>query len=54
MHLPLRIDGSQREDDDVKLYRRLVRDICFLYHELSAYRNIMGDLNYAEDYSLEY
>ena len=54
MPQPLRIDGSQREDCDASLYGRLVRDICFLYHELSAYNHIMGDLDYAGDYPLEY
>ena len=54
MKQPLRIDGSQLEHDDVALYRRLTRDVCFLYHELSAYRHIMGDLDYASDYPLEY
>jgi hypothetical protein len=54
MKRPLRIDGSQLEQDDVALYRRLTRDVCFLYHELSAYRHIMGDLDYANDYPLEY
>jgi hypothetical protein len=54
MTQPLRIDGSQLEQDDVALYRRLIRDVCFLYHELSAYRHIMGDLDYANDYPLEY
>ncbi len=51
---PLRLDGSQIEQDDVELYRRLTRDVCFLYHELSAYRHIMGDLDYANEYPLEY
>ena len=54
MNLPLRIDGSQCEQDDVVVYRRLIRDVCFLYHELSAYGHIMGDLDYASDYPLEY
>lgn len=54
MKQPLRIDGSQMDQDDVVLYRRLIRDVCFLYHELSAYRQIMGDLDYANDYPLEY
>ena len=54
MKQPLRIDDTQREDDDVALYRRLIRDVCLLYHELSAYRHIMGDLDYAKDYPLEY
>ena len=54
MEPPLRIDGSQREDDDAALYQRLVRDVCFLYHELSEYRYIMGDLDYAGEYSLPY
>lgn len=54
MKLPLRIDGSQLEQDDEALFRRLTRDVCFLYHELSAYRQIMGDLDYATDYPLEY
>lgn len=50
----LRIDGIQLEQDDVAMYRRLIRDVCFLYHELSAYRRIIGDLDYANDYPLEY
>lgn len=54
MKQPLRIDDTQREDNDGELYRRLIRDICFLYHELSEYRHIMGDLDYANDYPLEY
>jgi hypothetical protein len=54
MKPPLRIDASQREDDDIALYRRLVRDICFLYHELADYRHIMGDLDYSTDYTLDY
>lgn len=54
MKQPLRIDGTQLEEDDVALYRRLIRDVCFLYHELSAYRHILGDLDYANDYPLEY
>lgn len=54
MKQPLRIDGTQLEQDDLALYRRLVRDVCYLYHELSAYRHIMGDLDYANDYPLEY
>ncbi len=33
---------------------RITRDICFLYHELVEYRSIMGDLNYAELYTLPY
>lgn len=54
MKRPLRIDGSQREDDDPTLYTRLTRDVCFLYHQLSQYRYIMGDLDYATDYPLAY
>lgn len=54
MKQPLRIDGTQLEQDDVALYRRLTRDVCFLYHELSGYGHIMGDLDYASDYQLEY
>ena len=54
MKHPLRIDGSQIEQDDHALYRRLIRDVCFLYHELWEYRHIMGDLDYANDYQLEY
>jgi len=54
MKQPLRINDTQGEEDDGQLYRRLIRDICFLYHELSAYRHIMGDLDYANDYPLEY
>lgn len=54
MKQPLRIDGTHLEQDDVALYRRLTRDVCFLYHELSAYRHIMGDLDFSNDYPLEY
>ena len=54
MKLPLRIDGTQREQDDVALYRRLIRDVCFFYHELSEYGHIIGDLDYANEYPLEY
>lgn len=36
------------------MYGRLVRDICYLYHQLSAYRFIMPDLDYASDFPLEY
>ncbi|MCA9178806.1 MAG: hypothetical protein KDB14_30295 [Planctomycetales bacterium] len=50
----LRIEGAQPEQDDAALYRRLKRDVCLLYHELSDYRHIMGDLDYASDYPLEY
>ena len=54
MRNPLRIDGSQREDDDSQLYNRLTRDVCYLFHELAGYNHIMGDLDYANDYSLPY
>lgn len=54
MRRPLRIDRSQREDDDPALYTRLVRDVCLLYHRLADYGHIMGDLNYREDYPLCY
>jgi len=54
MPQPLRIDGSQREDDDIVLYRRLARDVCFLYHELADYGYLMGDLDYAGEYPLHY
>ncbi|QDT71243.1 hypothetical protein [Lacipirellula limnantheis] len=50
----LRTDGSQREDDDDALYKRVLKDVCFLYHELADYRHIMGDLDYANDYSIHY
>ncbi len=51
---PQRSNTGQWEQDDVDLYQRLTRDVCFLYHELSEYRHIMGDLDYANDYPLEY
>ncbi|MEM9120970.1 MAG: hypothetical protein AAGD09_24265 [Cyanobacteria bacterium P01_F01_bin.56] len=54
MRLPLRLDDSQREDDDYTLYKQLIRDVCYLFHELSLYRGIMGDLNYSEDYPRPY
>lgn len=54
MKHPLRNDGSQLEQDDLALYRRLTRDVCFLYHDLSAYQHIMGDLDYANEYPLAY
>jgi hypothetical protein len=54
MNRGLRTDKSQREDDDHGLYKRLTRDVCFLYHELADYGHIMGDLDYASDYPLDY
>ena len=54
MNMPLRLDNSQREDDDSILYKRLIRDVCFLFHELADYKQIMGDLDYANDYPLPY
>lgn len=54
MRPPLRLDCSQREDDDYVLYKQLVKDICYLFHELSVYRGIMGDLNYTEDFPRPY
>lgn len=51
---PLRLDDSQREDDDVFLYKQLTRDVCYLFHELAAYQQIMGDLDYENDYALPY
>ena len=44
---PLRLD-SQREDNDAQLYRRLVRDVCYFYHELADFGYIVGDLDYAK------
>ena len=43
-----------RDDGDLKVYRRLVRDICYLYHDLAGYRFIMGDLDYAAEYDFPY
>lgn len=54
MTTPLRLDASQREDDDHQLYERLVRDVCYFYHKLSDYGEIVGDLDYANDYPLPY
>ena len=54
MRPPLRLDRSQREDDDLVLYKQLIKDVCYLFHELSAYRGFMGDLNCAEDYPRPY
>lgn len=54
MKMPLRLDNSQREDDDPLVYKRLVRDVCYLFHELADYQHIMGDLDYANDYALSY
>lgn len=51
---PLRIDGSQCEDTDWRLYVDLIRDVCFLYHELSEYQYIMWDLDYQNEYSRPY
>lgn len=50
----LRSDGTQCEDNDDALYKRILKDVCYLYHELAAYRHIMGDLDYANDYSIHY
>lgn len=54
MRLPLRLDDSQRNDDDVILYKQLTKDVCYLFHELSLYQGIMGDLDYTGDYSKPY
>jgi hypothetical protein len=54
MKMPLRLDNSQREDDDPAVYKRLVRDVCYLFHELADYQQIMGDLDYPNDYALSY
>ena len=51
---PLRIDGSQRNDDDAQLYKRIIRDVCYFYHDLAGYGYIMGDLDYSNDYPLPY
>ena len=51
---PLRIDGSQRKDNDWRLYVDLIRDVSILYHELSEYRYIMWDLDYQNEYSRPY
>lgn len=50
MRQPLDIQNP----DDREMYRRLVRDVCYLYHQLSAYRSIMPDLDYASDFPLDY
>jgi hypothetical protein len=52
MQPPLFSGGYNREDR--LLYAQLLRDVCFLFHELSAYRYIMGDLDYGTDYTLDY
>ena len=54
MTTPLRLDDSQREGNDAALYKQLTRDVCYLFHELAAYRHFMGDLDYANDYALPY
>jgi len=54
MTLPLRLDDTQREDDDYELYKQLTKDACYLFHELIAYNGMMGDLNYAVDYPRPY
>jgi hypothetical protein len=36
------------------LFWKVERDICFLYHELSEYGGIMGDLSYGSLYTLPY
>ena len=43
-----------RSDGDRKVYRRLIRDICYLYHDLAGYRYIIGDLDYAAEYDFPY
>ncbi|ESA35851.1 hypothetical protein N836_10000 [Leptolyngbya sp. Heron Island J] len=54
MTTPLRLDDSQREDNDAAVYKLLTRDVCFLFHELAVYRHIIGDLDYANDYAIPY
>lgn len=34
--------------------QQIEKDICFLYHQLSLYSHIMGDLNYTGHYNLPY
>jgi hypothetical protein len=36
------------------VFWKVERDICFLYHELSEYAGIMGDLAYGSLYTLPY
>lgn len=36
------------------MVQHIEKDICFLYHQLSSYSYIMGDLDYNEHYRLPY
>ena len=40
--------------EDRQLYKRLARDVCYLYHEFAEFGYIMGDLDFSNDYSLPY
>jgi len=40
--------------ENFALHRRLTRDVCFLYEDLSGYRHIMGDIDYATEFDLPY
>lgn len=42
------------EEHDWDLFWKVERDICFLFHELSEYAGINGDLSYGSLYNLPY
>ncbi len=44
----------RREEVDHTTVARLIRDICYLYHEFADYRSIMPDLDFGGIYSLPY
>lgn len=50
----LRYDQEQMNEHNWDTFWKVERDICFLYHELSEYPGIMGDLAYASIYNLPY
>ncbi len=45
---------AENPDNNWILIQQIERDICYLYHQLSSYSNIMGDLYFDDIYDLPY
>lgn len=50
----VRYNQQQMDEHDWDTFWKVERDICFLFHELSEYPGIRGDLSYGSLYSLPY
>ncbi len=53
MSLPQPLDPMHLRSDG-ELYKELVRDVCFLYHQLASYGHIMEDLDFVGDFPRPY